>query len=56
MELCVAELLDGSSYKDRVEYGEGSDGAVLGSRDEYQKAWSLSSQNLAQGRWRSLPA
>ena len=36
MELGIAVLLDG--YKDRVDYGEGRDDAVLGGRDEYQKA------------------
>ena len=39
-ELGVAELLDGD--RERGHYGEGSDDTVLGSRDEYQKAWSLS--------------
>jgi len=43
-------------YKDRVDYGKGSDGAVLGGRDEYQKVWSPSSQNPVHDRGKRLPA
>ena len=53
-ELGVAELIDG--YQERGHYGEGSDDTVLGSRDEYQKAWYLSLQNLVQCRGKSPPA
>ena len=37
-------------------YGEGSNGAVVRSRDEYQKVWRLFSQNLVRGRGKGFLA
>jgi len=51
VEFGATILLDG--YKEKVDYGERSDNAVLGGRDAYQKAWSLSS-NLVKVRGGAL--